>query len=58
MSVADLKDKQAWTAAKQAWAELRAEFPTLKAWEDLDDRARLAVRRAVDERGQAAGRKS
>lgn len=57
MSVADLKDKQAWTAAKQAWAELRAEIPTLKAWEDLEERARLTVRRAV-ECGQAAGGKS
>lgn len=48
MSVADLKDKQAWTAAKQMWAELRAEFPMLKAWEDLEERVRLTVRRAVE----------
>ena len=48
MSVADLKDKQAWTAAKQAWAELRAEFPTLKAWEDLEERTRLTVRWVVE----------
>ncbi len=57
MTVADAKDKQSWSTAKQAWAELRAEFPALKAWEDMEDRARLAVRRSV-ECGQAAGRKS
>ena len=54
---ADRVDGVLWSAAKQMWAEWRAEIPTLKAWEDLDDRARLAVRRSV-ERGQAAGRKS
>ncbi len=57
MTVTDVKDQQAWSAAKQMWAEWRAEIPTLKAWEDMEDRARLAVRRSV-ECGQAAGRKS
>ena len=54
---ADRVDGVLWSTAKKVWAELRAEFPGLKRWEDLDDRARLAVRRAV-ECGQAAGRKS
>lgn len=57
MTVTDVKDKQARSAAKQMWAELRAEFPMLKAWEDLEERVRLTVRRAV-ECGQAARGKS
>lgn len=57
MTVADAKDKQSWSTAKQMWAELRAEFPMLKAWEDLEERDRLTVRRVV-ECGQAAGGKS
>ena len=56
MTVTDTKDKKAWSAAKRMWAELRAEIPTLKAWEDLEGRTRLTVRRSV-ECGQAAGEK-
>lgn len=48
MTVTDAKDKKAWSAGKQMWAELRAEFPMLKAWEDLEERTRLTVRRSVE----------
>lgn len=54
MTVADTKDKQAWSAAKQMWAELRAEFPALKAWEDPEERVRLTVRRAIESGALAA----
>ena len=57
MTVTDAKDKKALSDAKRMWAELRAEIPTLKAWEDLEERTRLTVRRVV-ECGQAAGGKS
>ena len=48
MTDADTKDRRAWSAAKRMWAELRAEIPTLKAWEDLEERTRLTVRRVVE----------
>ena len=48
MTVTDAKDKKAWSAAERMWAELRAEIPTLKAWEDLEERTRLTVRRVVE----------
>ena len=54
---ADRVDGALWSAAKQMLAEWRAEFPALKAWEDLEERTRLTVRRSI-ECGQAAGGKS
>lgn len=48
MTVTDAKDEEARPAAERMWAELRAEIPTLKAWEDLEERTRLTVRRVVE----------
>lgn len=45
---ADRVDGALWSAAKRMWAELRAEIPTLKAWEDLEERTRLTVRRSIE----------
>ena len=50
---ADRVDGALWSTAKKVWAE----FPGLKAWEDLEERTRLTVRRSI-ECGQAAGGKS
>ena len=45
---ADRIDGDLWSTAKKVWAELRAEFPMLKAWEDLEERTRLTVRQSVE----------
>ena len=40
-------DKRRWSRAKRSWLEWRRDLPTLKRWEDLPERSRLAMYKLV-----------